>query len=369
VTGGLAGSEATRERPVRVAFYCDADEVGGAEVSLGNLLATLAPRIDGVVIGTNRHVVDWLGGHRPGARKMLLPRIASDLELRPIAAQFRAILRLRPEILHVSLNSPWGSHWAILLGLAIPGVRVVAVEQLPQPPTRLRQSALKRLTAPHLAAHVAVGERSSREVARLSGIGPESVRSIYNGVPDLQLEALPRPAEGPVIGSLGRLEPQKGFDVLVHSLRELPGVTAVIVGDGSERDRLVHLAERLGVSERLVLPGRSNDARRYLTTFDVFVLPSRFEAFPLSIVEAMLAGLPVVATDVGSVAEAVVEGQTGRLVARDDPGSLATAVRGLLDDPDLARRLGRNGRQAAKERFTSAAMARAFEALYDEVIC
>ena len=365
--GGRADTEATRERPLRVAFYCDADEVGGAEVSLGNLLAALAPRIDAVVVGTSRHVVDWLGVHRPEASRKLLAPIASDLKLRPIVAHLRTLRRLRPEILHVSLNSPWASHWAILFGLALPGVRVIAVEQLPQPTTRVRRRVLKHLTARHLAAHVAVGERSSSEVARLAGVRPESIRTIYNGVPDLELEPLPRPAEGPVIGSLGRLEPQKGFDVLVHSLRQLPGVTAVVVGDGSERERLVRLAERLGVSERLVLPGRNDDARRYLTTFDVFVLPSRFEAFPLAIVEAMLAGLPVVATDVGSVAEAVLDGQTGRLIARDEPGSLADAVRDLLEDPERARELGRRGREVAMERFTSAAMARAFEKLYDEV--
>jgi len=365
--GGGADAEPTRRRPVRVAFYCDADEVGGAEVSLGNLLAALSPRIDAVVVGTNRHVVDWLGGHRPEAPRKLLSPIANDLELRPIAEHFRAIRRLRPDILHVSLNSPWASHWAILFGLAIPDVRVVAVEQLPQPTTRVRRRALKRLTAPRLAAHVAVGERSSREVARLAGVRPESIRTIYNGVPEVELEPLPRPGEGPVIGSLGRLEPQKGFDVLVQSLRELPDVTAVIVGNGSERDRLVRLAERLDVSDRLVLPGRRDDARRYLTTFDVFVLPSRFEAFPLAIVEAMLAGLPVVATSVGSVAEAVVDGQTGRLVSPDEPSSLAGAVRDLLEDPEGARELGRRGREAAMERFTSSAMARAFEELYDEV--
>ena len=365
-TGGQ-GQEATRDRSLRVAFYCDAGEVGGAEVSLGNLLAALPPRIEVVVLGTNRHVVDWLGELCPAASKLLLPPIASDLELRAIVAHFQALRRLRPDVLHVSLNSPWGSHWAVLFGLALPCVRVVAVEQLPQATTRRRRRILKRLTAPRLAAHVAVGRRSAREVARLAGVRPESIRTIYNGVPDLELEPLPRPAEGPVIGSLGRLEPQKGFDVLVHSLRELPGVTAVIVGQGSERDRLVQLAERLGVSERLVLPGHSDDARRYLTTFDVFVLPSRFEAFPLAIVEAMLAGLPVVASDVGSVAEAVLDGQTGSLVRRDDPISLAGAVRDLLEDPERARELGRKGRELALERFTSAAMARAFEELYDEV--
>lgn len=364
---GSQEQETARGRPLRVAFYCDSPEVGGAEVSLGNLLAALPPRIEAAVIGTDRHVVDWLGDHRPGAPKQLLPRIATDLQLRRIAAHLRVLRRVSPDILHVSLNSPWASHWAIVLGLAIPGVRVVAVEQLPQPTTRLRRRVLKRLTARRLAAHVAVGARSSREVARLAGVPPEAIRTIHNGVPDVELEPLPRPAQGQIIGSLGRLEPQKGFDVLVKSLSELPGVTAVIVGEGSEHDRLVRLAKQLGVWDRLVLPGRSDEARRYLTTFDVFVLPSRFEGFPLAIVEAMLAGLPVVATDVGSVAEAVVDGKTGRLVARDDPSSLARAVRDLLEDPKRAHELGRKGRETAIERFTSAAMARAFEELYDEV--
>ena len=141
----------------------------------------------------------------------------------------------------------------------------------------------------------------------------------------------------------------------------------MIVGDGPERERLERLAASLGIAQRVAFEGWQSDARDFLTTFDVFVLPSRFEGFPLVLLEAMLAGLPVVATDVGSVAEAVQDGETGLLVPPDDVQALNEALHTLLDDPDLRRKLGDAGRARALE-FSPARMAREFEALYAEVL-
>ena len=99
----------------------------------------------------------------------------------------------------------------------------------------------------------------------------------------------------------------------------------------------------------------------------ILALPSRFEAFPLAILEAMLAGLPVVATDVGSVAEAVTDGETGLIVPPDDPEALAAALERLLADGELRARFGRSARARAELQFTSSALARNFEALYEEI--
>ena len=170
-----------------------------------------------------------------------------------------------------------------------------------------------------------------------------------------------------MIGCLGRFSPEKGLDVLLRALPELEGVTAVLVGDGPERAHLEELARELGVADRVVLPGWQDEPAAQLRAFDVLVSPSRSEALPLAIVEAMLAGLPVVATDVGSVSEAVVAGETGLLVAPEDAAALAEAILTLRDDPDARRRMGERGRQLAGERFTPEAMAQAFEALYREI--
>lgn len=353
---------------LRVAFYSDAEEIGGAETSLANLVGAVARRIDAVVVGTDRSVVDRIASNRPGTPTVLLPVIGGKWSVRAIVAHARAFRRLRPDVVHVNVNATGASPWAILAARAAPGARVVAVEHLPHPIRRRRRRLLARVTSKLLAAHVAVGERSAGDTARFIGVPRASLRVIANGVPDVDLAPLPRPAAGPTVGSLGRLEKQKAYDVLVRALPGLPACTAVIVGEGREREPLVRLAESLGVSERLVLHGWSDEARRHLTTFDVFVLPSRSEGLPLALIEAMLAGLPVVASDVGDVREIVEEGITGLLVQPEDATGLTMALESLLRDPLLRSAMGERGRRRALDLFSVGAMASSFEALYEEVV-
>jgi glycosyltransferase involved in cell wall biosynthesis len=122
------------------------------------------------------------------------------------------------------------------------------------------------------------------------------------------------------------------------------------------------------VADRLRLVGWSQEPRRYLPGFDALVLPSRLEGFPLAVVEAMLAEVPVVAADVGSVREAILDGETGFLVPPDDADALADRLRLVLGDPELARRLGPAGRARAVERFTAEKMTESYEELYREIL-
>jgi glycosyltransferase involved in cell wall biosynthesis len=145
-------------------------------------------------------------------------------------------------------------------------------------------------------------------------------------------------------------------------------VSLVLVGEGSEGPMLEKLAESVGVADRVVWQGWTEDARSHLGSFDVFALPSRFEGFPLALLEALLARSAVVAADVGSVAEAIHDGETGLLVPAEDPQALAGAIRRLLESPELRQRLGEQGRQLVLERFTADHMTRAFERLYLELL-
>jgi glycosyltransferase involved in cell wall biosynthesis len=274
-----------------------------------------------------------------------------------------------PDVLHTSLASPWSCQYAIAAAAMAKTPAVVAVYQLPRPAVSGRQRLTKRLTSHAVNRHVGVGERTSREVEHLLDLRPGSVRTIHNGVPDLPIERpMPRPAPGPIIGTFGRLEQQKGFDVLLRSLLDVPESTLVVVGDGSERQALQTLARDLGVSGRVVWAGWEGDPRAWLPAFDVWVLPSRFEGFPLALLEALLAESAVAATDVGSVAEVVRNGETGLLVPPEDPSSLAAALRRLLGDEALRGRLGADGRRLVLKRFTADHMARSFRALYDELL-
>jgi glycosyltransferase involved in cell wall biosynthesis len=353
--------------PPRIAVYTDAPRVGGAERSLANLVAALSPRFEVAVLAVESTVIDEVVAGRPSARSELLPFIRSRHDVRAIAAHAKALWSVRPDVFHANLISPWSCQMAIFLALLAPRVRVVAVEQLPVPPADAQQRRLKRLTASRLHAHVAVGERSAREVERLVGLPRGAVRTIHNGVPDPGAPADAGGSTHGVIGAVGRLEVQKGFDVLLRALAMLPDATASIVGDGPERGRLALLAADLGVADRVRWVGWSNTPTSFLPGFDVVAFPSRFEGFPLAVLEAMLAQRPVVASDVGSVREAVRHGDTGLLVPADDPGALASALADLLADRELRRTLGARARTLVLERYTDTEMARSFEALYDEL--
>ncbi|MCO6901701.1 glycosyltransferase, partial [Pseudomonas aeruginosa] len=123
----------------------------------------------------------------------------------------------------------------------------------------------------------------------------------------------------------------KAHDVLLRAIAQVEGVRVVILGGGDQRLVLEQLAVELEISDRVELRGWVNNPRDYLPAFDVMVLPSRSEGFPLTIVEAMLAARPVIATRVGSIPEAVLDGETGILIEKNDVAGLAQALRHLRD--------------------------------------
>ncbi|SNR60105.1 glycosyltransferase family 4 protein [Blastococcus mobilis] len=175
-----------------------------------------------------------------------------------------------------------------------------------------------------------------------------------------------------VVMNVGRLMVQKGQCYLVAAMPDLAArfarLAVVIVGGGYLADDLARQAADLGVAACLHLPGHRTDARMLLDAADVFALPSRQEGMPLAALEAMDAGLPVVATDVIGTAEVVISGVTGTLVSPEDPPALAEAVAELLADPDLRQRYARAGRHRYVAHFTARRMAEDTLRVYEDVL-
>jgi glycosyltransferase involved in cell wall biosynthesis len=344
---------------MHVVVCTDSRGVGGAEISLANLVAALDPGIRVDALGVYPSVVARVAGQRADVRTTVAP-----------AARHPPLLaRLHPDVVHANLAAPWASATALAAALALPRTRVVAVQQLPlrtvDLPLWLRTRGLLR----RLDAHVAVGEASARRMEDFYALGRGSVVSVPNCVPDVPLpsRAARAPGEPVVVGSLGRLDAMKGYDLLLRALARLPDLRAVVVGEGAARPELERLAAQLDVADRVALPGWAERPSAALPQFDVFCMPSRSEGFPLSIVEAMLAELPVVATRVGSVAELVADQSTGLLVERDDLDGLV-AVLARLRDGELRSRLGAAGRKRALAAYTVEHMARAYERLWAQVL-
>jgi glycosyltransferase involved in cell wall biosynthesis len=356
-------------RPFRLVAYTDNTVLGGADLSLSHLLTFLGDEIRIAVLGVSQAIVERVAAGRADAATLVVPQPRHGHDWQSLIAHARAIQSFRPDVLHVNLSSPWSCQYAVAAAAVARRPGVVAVYQLPVPAVGARQRLTKRLTSMRIDRHVGVGERTSSEVEELLKLPRGSVLTIHNGVPDVSVDKpAARPRATAVIGAAGRLEPQKGFDVLLRALRDVEGAVLVLIGEGSEHEHLRSLARRLELSDRIVWHGWSDDVRSFLPSFDVFVLPSRFEGFPLVVLEALLAETAVVATDVGSVREAVRPGETGLLVPPDDPAALAAAIQRLLADAALRRRLATRARELVLERFTAEHMARSFHALYEELL-
>jgi len=208
---------------------------------------------------------------------------------------------------------------------------------------------------------------------RLRGLGVASarLRVIPNGVrlSDEPVRALPAV---PRLLAVGSLTPKKGFDILLQAFRlvqeRVPDARLTIAGDGPEGARLRQLASALGVSDAVRFPGFvTGEAKAALFAgARIFVSSSRREPFANANLEAMAAGLPIVATRVGGTIEMVGDGAIGLLVEPEDPEALAEAVLRLMDDPRQAETMGRAARMRAKE-YAWDGMVDRYEALYREV--
>ena len=363
----MPAAEATSGDGLRVAFYTDAKERGGAEVSLRTLLAHLPADVEATVVGVDAGLLEWVASGRPGTGTEVVPEVRGKGSLGPILAHRQVLARLRPDVVHVNLTEMADARWAVLAATTLGHPRVVAVEHLPLAPSVRSTVLLKRLGSRRLAAHVAVGERAARATEQAIGLPAGSVRTIHNGVPD-DVTIPPRAAgQHVVLGTLARLDPIKGLDLLVAAVSRLAGVRLLVVGDGPERSALEAQVHQLGLSDRVELRPWGDQGRRSLAEMDIFVLPSRNEGLPLSVIEAMLASRPVVASDVGSVREAVVDDETGYLVPAGDLESLTRSLAVLVADPIGRSRMGAAGRERALDQFTASRMAAAYAALYREV--
>lgn len=354
-----------------LAVYSDAPALGGAEVNLSRVLAALPESITATVVGVDDHVVSWLRGHRPATASMVLPPISGRTDIAGIRRHRAMFARLGAQVLQFNLSAASSCQWAIVAACAVPGVARIVVENSPMGVWSSTSARLKRSTSRRLDAHIAVGRRTATMIEDSSGLVPGSIETIYHGVPDVDRLPVERPDE-PTLLTVARHDPVKGVDVLLDAFTQVPPpARLVLVGDGPSTADLRARSARLGIDDRVEFRHVSWDTIRVadmMWAFDGLVLPSRLEGFPVTIVEAMLAGLPVVATRVGSVEEAVEPGGTGWIVEPEDPDALAAAIRELLDDPGAARRMGERARSIAERRFTIEATVEAYLEMYRRVL-
>lgn len=311
--------------------------------------------------GFRIHVLDVLG------------RRATPLQaVRSVHALVELLRRERIDLVHA--HSPLAGATARIAS-AIAGVPCVFTAHgwnfAPGLPWRRRVASwllewlVARLGQPIIAVSAYDGALAARaRVAR-----PPQLEVIVNGIADRDPPPARKPSSMPVIVMVARFWDQKRQQDLIRAVAGIEQPLHVrFVGDGETQAACETLARTLGQQERIEFLGRLDAAESVLDAADIFVLSSNFEGLPLSILEAMRAALPVVASRVGGVSEVVEHEQTGLLFERGDVAALRTHLLRLLDDGALRRRLGASGRTRFEQRFTETRMLHDTFALYERLL-
>lgn len=229
---------------------------------------------------------------------------------------------------------------------------------------------------------IAVSEDSRKAALAAGRIRPQDVETLPNGIDtglfevEVDVAAIKRElgiTEGiPVLGIVARLSWEKDHKTLLDAMARLnsSGTRAflVVVGGGPMEKELKDHMEEIGITESVFFLGERSDVPRLLQVFDVFVLSSTTEGLSLTLLEAMAAGLPVVATDVGGNSEVVVEGETGNLIGPGDSAAMADTLAKLIGNEDRVRSMGERGRERVNEKFSLKAMVRRYESVYEEIL-
>jgi sugar transferase (PEP-CTERM/EpsH1 system associated) len=369
------GKDRDKVKPIRITHVVRTLATGGTETVVRKLVSSLDPeRFQQRVItlisssGVQPEGTICLN-YAPGEAAFLVPRLA------------RVFRRERPDIVH---SRNWATIEAVIAA-KLAGVRAIVHsehgrDQNTLGPQPWRRRFFRRISYASADRVFCVSEELRDYYARQLGMRRSAFDVISNGVdvdqfhPDAHMRSESRARLGAadctiVIGTIGRLDPVKDQRTLVRAAgRALAGgidLLLVIVGDGPERDNLKQELSRWpGLPQRAVFAGEVKNIANWLNAFDIFVLPSFSEGMSNTLLEAMAVGVASIATNVGSNAEVVEDGQSGLLVQPGDPESMCDKLMRLASQEAWRLQLGRNARERAAAQFSIGRMFRRYEDLY-----
>ncbi len=281
------------------------------------------------------------------------------------------------DVIHTHNTQPFidGTLGALLSGRKI---RIVHTDHARNFPDKRRYMFAEWLMSHFAYKVVGVSEHTCQNLIKYEKISPSKVRTIPNGIDgsrfEIKIDRQKKREEfgtkdsGPVIGLCVRLAEQKGITYLLQAMpriiRAFPDITLMVVGEGELEASLQHEASELGIENHVMFPGPRLDIPELLKLFDLYVLPSLWEGMPMVLLEALAAGCPVVATDVGGVSRVIEHEKNGLLVPSRNVEALAATVIKILSDENLRNKFVKNGLAKFRQKFSAEIMTRKYEQLY-----
>jgi glycosyltransferase involved in cell wall biosynthesis len=339
---------------------------GGGEAQVFGLLSYLAER------GHRNDLLTHPDGRLFRKSQVLSVRtiplvVRNDVDLRPVPRLRRLIRDEKYDIIHFHTKRAHAlSFW---LSRGAPRPKCVVTRRMDYPETNNWYT--RCLYNQKVEGVVAISQKIF-ELLVQAGVEPEKIRLIHDGIDPRPFESTPNSrdmhTECVVVGMAAVLEERKGHRFVLEAARRLKAqgcrIQYRLAGDGSLRQSLEKSATKLGLKDDVQFLGFVSDIPAFLSQVDIFVLPSLFEGLGVSVLEAMAAEKPVIASRVGGLMEVVRDGTTGFLVSPGDAEGLANAIAKLAGDRSLSREMGKKGKARLNEHFTLAQMASKNEAYY-----
>jgi glycosyltransferase involved in cell wall biosynthesis len=363
-------------------FVIDSLGIGGAERQLVALLTRInRSQYDPLVVCLSRkaEVLTEAASLRP----LLLERHTK----RDLLLIWRLAMVMRARKVELVQSYLWLANFYASTAARLAGVPIVVSSVRGIEYTTSSWKGRLRWVADRLLAHtrsaMVVNSKAMRQHLIERGFAAAKIRVIHNGVDNDNLleamdagqakEALGLSPTIPTVGICARLVPVKDHHTFLLAAKKvlevLPQTKFILLGDGPLRESLERFANELGIRSSVIFTGMVSDGiGKALAALDVSVLCSKHESFPNAVLESMALGKPVVATAVGGCPELVLNGETGLLVPSQDAARLAEAVVRLLSDQGLAKRMGEQGQQRARQHFSIGRMVQGYEKLYTELL-
>jgi glycosyltransferase involved in cell wall biosynthesis len=291
----------------------------------------------------------------------------------------RLIKKIQPDIIHTHqfASDFYGSIGAI--GLNIPIVSHIQNPDMPQPFSR---KIIRFFTSLWLIDHfIAVVEEKTESLLKMIPSAVKRISILHNAVDPKNL-TLPKefskskmkselkiPENNFVIGSVGRMVWEKGYDLLLSAFKKIfeknPNSSLVLVGDGPELKNLKDMAEKLNISGKVIFAGYQKNTAEWMSLFDIFVVSSKMEAFPLVSLEAMHIGIPLIITDI--VSSKKILSRAAMVVPCSEKG-IKEGIEKIMENPKLREKMSKNEKKISKEEFSMDSYAEKLEKIYDKIL-
>lgn len=352
---------------MRIAHIVDSMEVGGAETLVAQMCRLQREQgHDPCVLGLA--VLGDLGARLQNEGFSVQANVGRHLVEATKNLQ-RLLHTLRPDVVH--LHNPTPTIYGALPARMTRTSSIVSTRHsLVAPPRELPQEVKYAIAATFCDWIVGVCDRTAANIRSMHSIRPRKIVRIYNGA--VPLTRAPKdkcpPKAGFTLVYVGRLEPIKNHSLLLHAFRialqSMPDLRLWMVGNGSERKKLESLAADLGIASHITFWGQQLDVAPFFSSADAFVMSSRSEGLPVSLLQAFSLGVPAIVTNVGGMAEVVRLANAGLIVAPADPDDMAAAMLRIARDAEGRRKFSQDAEIAFRNHFSFQIMADAYMDLY-----